>query len=84
MKYPLDKKDESKKGSDKTKYDKFFNENNYKMRIVGEVCIVVLGILFAILIYHWNETKNKNTSLLEKIKQELSIDIGYADNFKDA
>jgi len=80
MKSPLDKKDESKKAFDNIKYDKFFSENNYKMRIVGEVCIVVLGILFAILIYHWNETKNENTSLLEKIKQELNIDISSVDN----
>ena len=53
MKNLIESKNTDESHSERKENESNLFEGDYIMRIVGEVCIVVLGILFAILICHW-------------------------------
>lgn len=51
---------------------------NYLKYAIGEIVLVVIGILIALQINNWNEKKqneNKITSILEDIQKDLSDDV---------
>lgn len=74
---PFDKPNSLKPEQD----DANFSEGLYQMRVIGEILIVIIGIFFAIQIYHWNENKKQSNDIYEFFKKELKIDFGYIDNF---
>ncbi|MEP2772452.1 MAG: DUF6090 family protein [Fulvivirga sp.] len=62
---------------------KLLTENKfsqYFIYAIGEIILVVIGILIAISINNWNDTRNKDDlkiSYIESLKSDLSADIVY-------
>ena len=57
--------------------------SNYLKYAIGEIVLVVIGILIALQINNWNETRQneaKITNILEDIQKDLSDDILSANN----
>ena len=58
---------------------------NYMIYALGEILLVVIGILIALGINNWNQEQQiakVNTSLQEKVLLQLDRDIDALDNFK--
>lgn len=61
---------------------KLLQENRiskYLLYAIGEIVLVVIGILIALQINNWNERKNRvqlEKSLLKEIKENLQVDLG--------
>ena len=57
---------------------------NYLVYAVGEIILVVIGILIALWINNWNKGKevaNSNKILQEKVLAQLKADIDLIDEF---
>ncbi|MGB5316457.1 MAG: DUF6090 family protein, partial [Robiginitalea sp.] len=65
----------------RTLRQRFLNENKfnkYLLYAIGEIVLVVIGILIALSINNWNENlKNKKleTSYLKRIYEDLDTDL---------
>ena len=58
---------------------------NYLLYALGEIILVVLGILIALYISNWNEInkiKNKSNKSLERIKTDLETEAYVLKDFK--
>mgnify|MGYP001827515478 CR=1 FL=1 len=56
----------------------------YLKYAIGEIVLVVIGILIALQINNWNESRKNGTKekeYLEGIKTDLEIDVKYIDHF---
>lgn len=64
-----------------------FTKNNfskYTLYAIGEIVLVVIGILIALQINNWNDvrkTRNKEVHYLKNIKTDLNINIAELDNY---
>lgn len=59
----------------------------YSRYAIGEIVLVVIGILIALQINNWNEdkkTRKKELNYLENIKTDLFLNIGELNNFIEA
>ncbi len=59
------------------------NTGKYFKYAIGEIILVVIGILIAIQVSNWNETRNarnKTEALFDKFENELELTIGNANN----
>jgi hypothetical protein len=57
---------------------------NYLVYAVGEIILVVFGILIALWINNWNkekEVENTNKILQEKVLAQLEVDMDLIDKF---
>lgn len=60
--------------------------SNYMVYAIGEIILVVIGILIALWINNWNQNRqleNSNRDLQQKILIQLDRDINELENFKE-
>ncbi len=68
---------------------KLSNENKfiqYSRYAIGEILLVMIGILLALQVNNWNESRKQNIELNEyliKIAQNIKQDIGRAIELKE-
>ena len=58
--------------------------SKYFKYAIGEIVLVVIGILIALQINNWNENRKKNNlraTLTKSIKEDLKADVIYLDHF---
>ena len=56
--------------------------SKYMLYAIGEIILVVIGILIALTINNWNEERKnelKENVYLEGIKNDLELDVEYMD-----
>lgn len=57
--------------------------SNYFFYAIGEIVLVVIGILLALQINNWNENRKSRVridQILKKVREELSLNIHYSDD----